>query len=280
MNRFTYRQHRAFTLIELLVVIAIIAILAAILFPVFAQAREKARQTSCLSNVKQIGLGILMYVQDYDEVFPPANRYYDGDSAGNDPWTTSWAVVTQPYAKNYDIYYCPDDSIHNCQASWMGIGISYAANSDAYYTSQWVLEGPFGIGAPYGNASFWNDPSLTLAAIGRAAESIAIAERFNTVSVQSSYDGNSGNCTNYTSGFTENSWGPFIDGGQIPNGTIPVTTPPAAWPLGPNGAVTAAHTAQSNFLYCDGHSKARIPTATNPDPVHQPQNDQWNATRQ
>ena len=67
------RSNRGFTLIELLVVIAIIAILAAILFPVFAQAREKARQTSCLSNMKQVGLGLLMYTQDYDEQFPRAD---------------------------------------------------------------------------------------------------------------------------------------------------------------------------------------------------------------
>jgi prepilin-type processing-associated H-X9-DG protein len=143
-----------------------------------------------------------------------------------------------------------------------------------------VLEGPFGIGAPYGNAVFWNDPSLSLAAIGRAAESIALAERLNTVAVQSSYDGNAGNCTNYSSGFSENSWGPFITGGQIPNGTIALTNPPQAWPLGPNGAVTPVHNNMANFLYCDGHSKAMVPTATNPDPVHQPQNDQWNAIRQ
>ena len=64
------RKNAAFTLIELLVVIAIIAILAAILFPVFAQARDKARQTSCLSNMKQLGLGEMMYIQDYDETFP------------------------------------------------------------------------------------------------------------------------------------------------------------------------------------------------------------------
>src|SRR5438094_8508507 len=67
------RQTKGFTLIELLVVIAIIAILAAILFPVFAQAREKARQVTCLSNMKQVGLGLQMYVQDYDETLPPRN---------------------------------------------------------------------------------------------------------------------------------------------------------------------------------------------------------------
>jgi len=69
LPRHTGRTHRGFTLIELLVVIAIIAILAAILFPVFAQAREKARTISCLSNTKQIGLACMMYVQDYDETF-------------------------------------------------------------------------------------------------------------------------------------------------------------------------------------------------------------------
>ncbi|WP_395145752.1 prepilin-type N-terminal cleavage/methylation domain-containing protein, partial [Armatimonas sp.] len=73
-------KKRAFTLIELLVVIAIIAILAAILFPVFAQAREKARQTSCLSNQKQIGLGVMQYVQDYDETYPTA-YYYKNNTA-------------------------------------------------------------------------------------------------------------------------------------------------------------------------------------------------------
>ena len=75
---------KGFTLIELLVVIAIIAILAAVLFPVFAKVREKARQTVCLSNEKQIGLGFMQYVEDYDEVFPMA--YNDNCGAGGTIW--------------------------------------------------------------------------------------------------------------------------------------------------------------------------------------------------
>ncbi|MFY7950867.1 MAG: DUF1559 domain-containing protein, partial [Armatimonadaceae bacterium] len=94
---------KAFTLIELLVVIAIIAILAAILFPVFAQAREKARQASCLSNQKQIGLGLMMYTQDYDETYPTAYLYKNntlttnGGSAGG---YIHFTATVHPYVKN------------------------------------------------------------------------------------------------------------------------------------------------------------------------------------
>ena len=104
------RQAFGFTLIELLVVIAIIAILAAILFPVFAQARESARQSTCLSNNKQIGLGMAMYMQDYDNTFPAQKG--DGQltiAAGGKLPTYYDAVL--PYTKNQQIWLCPSDVV-------------------------------------------------------------------------------------------------------------------------------------------------------------------------
>ncbi len=103
-------RRRGFTLIELLVVIAIIAILAAILFPVFAKAREKARQTSCLSNMKQLTLGMLMYAQDYDEKWCPGYRGgggYDPVTKTNRTGWYAWWGNIYPYVKNAQIYSCP-----------------------------------------------------------------------------------------------------------------------------------------------------------------------------
>jgi prepilin-type N-terminal cleavage/methylation domain-containing protein/prepilin-type processing-associated H-X9-DG protein len=102
-----YRNRRGFTLIELLVVIAIIAILAAILFPVFAQARDKARQAACMSNMKQLGLGYYMYVQDYDETLAASQFWYPGFPSNLPQY--KWYHVIQPYLKNTGVMQCSSD---------------------------------------------------------------------------------------------------------------------------------------------------------------------------
>ncbi len=102
MNR---TMRRGFTLIELLVVIAIIAILAAILFPVFARAREKARQASCSSNLKQIGLGLAMYLSDYDELYPCRERVWLPAASGT---PAQWGIL-DPYIKNAQLWICPSE---------------------------------------------------------------------------------------------------------------------------------------------------------------------------
>jgi prepilin-type N-terminal cleavage/methylation domain-containing protein len=102
-------RKRGFTLIELLVVIAIIAILSAILFPVFAQAREKARQSTCLSNFKQIGLGVMMYVQDWDETYPNNRLFQFPDGGECNQKMVTWKSSTTPYVKSLDVYRCPSN---------------------------------------------------------------------------------------------------------------------------------------------------------------------------
>src|SRR5438094_7311312 len=142
-------KQRAFTLIELLVVIAIIAILAAILFPVFAQAREKARQSTCLSNCKQIGMALMQYEQDYDEAAPGV--WFGPVSAS--PWSRpsddvrfwKWMDAVYPYVKNEGVFHCPSDGVNkkyvfrNRDGS-NGYG-SYAM-SQAYYCTGDPYTGP------------------------------------------------------------------------------------------------------------------------------------------
>ncbi|MDR3708249.1 MAG: DUF1559 domain-containing protein [Capsulimonadaceae bacterium] len=101
-TRQTLYKRLGFTLIELLIVIAIIAIIAAILFPVFATAREKARQTACASNLKQIGLAIVQYEQDYDETTPAGGDWHDNGCG--------WAAQIYPYVKTSAVFLCPDDT--------------------------------------------------------------------------------------------------------------------------------------------------------------------------
>lgn len=125
------RKEKGFTLIELLVVIAIIAILAAILFPVFAKAREKARQSSCQSNIKQIALSLNMYSQDYDECFPAqgavgtaSTATIDSNYISADVNTPSWVGSLAPYMKSTKIFVCP-----TIGTGGKAIPVSYAANA-------------------------------------------------------------------------------------------------------------------------------------------------------
>jgi len=118
---------KGFTLIELLVVIAIIAILAAILFPVFAKAREKARQTTCTSNMRQIGLAVLQYVQDYDEMYP---GYIIGAGTVPSP-IIGWRTVLNSYIKSQNVFLCPSNTYNNQTVDWdtaPGWYRSYAPN--------------------------------------------------------------------------------------------------------------------------------------------------------
>ena len=170
------KNNRAFTLIELLVVIAIIAILAAILFPVFAQARAKARQAACLSNMKQIGTAMMMYTQDYDECYPVNNMSY-----GN---TTSlatnggWARHLHPYHKSVEVYYCPD-------ARMTDPGWIHAIPGPGGDTATQIMVPRYQIGATefvvkVANAT--NPPApVPISSVGRPADLVIIADSLHII---------------------------------------------------------------------------------------------------
>ncbi|HEX5323412.1 MAG TPA: DUF1559 domain-containing protein [Capsulimonadaceae bacterium] len=274
------RAQSGFTLIELLVVIAIIAILAAILFPVFAQAREKARQISCASNENQIGLAILQYIQDYDESYPLGQ---------NVNWNAGWPTVIQPYMKSINVFFCPDDSTDKPAGSWWpanAISESYSANG---LEEDCIPGGPVNVSCEGGakwdvhcGVMQWEQwpSSVPLicndAAIQTPSSTIMVAEKHNDQIVKTFGANNeaAGSGTWYGPGS-------IIDGhswadadylvGDIPNGDVP----PASWPNGPNGAVSATHTGMANFLFCDGHVKAMNPVDTDPDPVNHPEKNMW-----
>jgi prepilin-type N-terminal cleavage/methylation domain-containing protein len=143
------KRNSGFTLIELLVVIAIIAILAAILFPVFAQAREKGRQASCMSNLKQLGNAMLMYSQDFDETYPTGGLLDYGGGGIN--YDHSWPKEIVTYVKTLDVFRCPSDGEANPGPGyeWVGPGngISYTVNAytrdySVFGQPAWLWVGP------------------------------------------------------------------------------------------------------------------------------------------
>lgn len=176
----------AFTLIELLVVIAIIAILAAILFPVFAQAREKARSTACLSNSKQIGLGIMMYSQDYDESYPLYVASYCESARVPNPLNPNdapggsagigrrpmWQYLITPYLKNWGIFSCPSDKPQSTNTTAAFHNISYGYNY-GYLSKLEVTADPSGCGPTQ-----WFS-ARSQAAINRPADIVMVADAGN-----------------------------------------------------------------------------------------------------
>lgn len=175
-----FRARRAFTLIELLVVIAIIAILAAILFPVFARAREAARQSSCTSNLKQTGTAVMMYAQDYDELMP-FNYMYDATQS-NLWW---WQDLVRPYIKNEQVYSCPSASPHMPYTYLRPAGSPNPLIKDYIANATTGVAGGLTVnGINYGNAvgsavvgpfvNGWGNPGVALAEIEDPSGTISI----------------------------------------------------------------------------------------------------------
>jgi prepilin-type N-terminal cleavage/methylation domain-containing protein/prepilin-type processing-associated H-X9-DG protein len=216
----------AFTLIELLVVIAIIAILAAILFPVFAQARAKARQTACLSNQKQLGLAVMQYVQDYDETYPVNNQTYGADTS---VVIASWVRHIQPYVKNYDVFRCPDTPQPDDVQTIYGIG---GTTADAVKVSRRSL-GANGavVYAANGGAS---PQAISEASVGKPAELPLIADSSSLIFNDPRYILFAG-----WNGPTPTGW---ADAG------LNTTNPDPRY---------SRHNAGSNVLFGDGHAKWR-----------------------
>ncbi len=220
------RKKLGFTLIELLVVIAIIAILAAILFPVFARARENARRASCQSNLKQIGLGVMQYSQDYDERMP-SGRMNPNNVDGNGG---AWPVLLQPYVKSYQLFACPSNTRNTTfmeDATAPGpVGpnlavVSYAAQTEAGGT------GTAGNGAAFG---------------GRGAVGPALADFSNVAQTIMVVDANTAS-TDFRS--TNGLW----------NSTN-------AQASGTKPALFAGHLSTMNALFADGHVKTMKPLQT------------------
>lgn len=241
------RQHHGFTLIELLVVIAIIAILAAILFPVFAQAREKARSISCLSNLNQIAKGFLMYTQDYDEQFPPwtgnhCGRYTGGAFA----LTYMYPNLVSPYIKNGvdpatgvlgQVWACP-----STKATLSAISNTYAYN---YYTlggtSNCTGAGLSAAYTPF-NGPAYAYPALQ-ASLGRPAETILITDGAQLSRPPVAY------VVNGRSAANNGIWGSHQRGTGVIAPSAGAST----------GAINPLLTGRrTNVSYTDGHSKSEI----------------------
>jgi prepilin-type N-terminal cleavage/methylation domain-containing protein/prepilin-type processing-associated H-X9-DG protein len=232
----------AFTLIELLVVIAIIALLAAILFPVFARARENARRASCQSNLKQIGLGVIQYTQDYDEMYPYNSDYDNGGSITN-PELEGWRIYVQPYVKSTQVFRCPSSAppsgtssgnifitapINNSTGTNVAFRYNYAANSNVIRKQafpQTALSTP-----------------LKISSMTRPAEMLLVADALHNV-------------------IDTDLWTVVNASAPVVNVTGATDVPTTIQPD------SARHLGGSNILFGDGHVKWLPQSKIGPDPT-------------
>jgi prepilin-type N-terminal cleavage/methylation domain-containing protein len=233
------RKH-AFTLIELLVVIAIIAILAAILFPVFAQARDKARQAACLSNAKQLGLAVQMYTQDYDETFFWQTDWNETVDVGAGFWgpkyTTyiRWPIAHLPYVKNKDVFSCPSDKDRQ------GRSFVAAPGDPGGGGVPW----PIGYGVNLMLMTY--STPITLAAIQKPAEKFAMAEALTPFACCENWNNEYFRGANRSGG--ENGW----DFGTFRNNVGAAKTKNIS---DAQMAAVTRHQLGNIVVYLDGHAK-------------------------
>lgn len=252
-SRDTRKRIPGFTLIELLVVVAIIAILAAILFPVFAQARDKARQTTSLSNLKQIGLAFQMYAQDYDETLPML--YYSNTAAKSEPdnfgaWR--WPYLVLPYIKTRDLFHSPADV-----AEYSG-ALCGGACRDTKNPSFGYLWGLF---PSYGYNWRYLAPATADASVTPACPDIDPMSSFAAQSCSRGKSLAAAQTPADTVLLTDSIWGPSASSNQLVMGYLAIN-PPNSWTGAPPltrasyGYVWPRHQKKANVLWLDGHVKA------------------------
>jgi len=256
-NARSYR-HKGFTLIELLVVIAIIAILTAIIFPVFATAREKARQASCASNLKQLALAFTQYEQDFDEMVPCGT--IDVDYGGN-----GWAAELYPYLKSKDVYTCPDDKT-----------TPVAVGAVTYYPLSYGLNSV--VAAPGGAGTIASHP-IPISKMTAPVSTVLLFEVSNSWTQLGTgvIDGHSAASSGVHQDNCNDMYGKFQ--------SSPFTNVNSGTPQFAEGAIggmgmgnrsatvgcstaTSYHSTGNNYVACDGHVKFLPPSkiSTGPDP--------------
>jgi prepilin-type N-terminal cleavage/methylation domain-containing protein/prepilin-type processing-associated H-X9-DG protein len=223
------RKPKGFTLIELLVVIAIISILAAILFPVFARARENARRASCMSNLKQVGLGVMMYTQDYDEKYPPTVIYGGPNYPDGYQWSGTanlwfWPQIIYPYTKSDEVYECPSATGYPTRTSGgvtriTPLSLNYGVNMTIIRDLTYSTISPLSLAAV-------NSPSQTYMMMDSGYYRINVP---------------------YTVGTVHSGWG-WLPGSGALGATFYSTDPPGDWQTG-------RHFDGVNVAFADGHVK-------------------------